>query len=131
MVNTKAFSLLELIFAIVIIGIISTVAVPKLLDTKDNAQAAIVQKDISTIISSVRAYYMVNDKLDNFDEALTLNPSTWNIENTTATYEDDNNSCVTVNIKNKKLDLIINDENDGDVCKKIIASGISSAEYDL
>ncbi len=131
MVNTKAFSLLELIFAIVIIGIISTVAVPKLLDTKDNAEAAIVQKDISTIISSVRAYYMVNDKLDNFDEALTLNPSTWNIEGTTATFEDDNKSCVTVNIENKKLNLIINDENSGDVCKKIIASGLSSTEYDL
>ncbi|WP_375723113.1 prepilin-type N-terminal cleavage/methylation domain-containing protein [Arcobacter sp. KX21116] len=131
MVSTKAFSLLELIFAIVIIGIISTVAVPKLLDTKDNAEAAIVQKDIATIISSVRAYYMVNNKLDDFKEALTLNPNTWNIEGTTAIYKDDNSSCVSVNIENKKLSVIINDENSGSVCEKIIASGISSSEYDL
>ncbi|RXJ78956.1 prepilin-type N-terminal cleavage/methylation domain-containing protein [Arcobacter sp. F2176] len=131
MVNTKAFSLLELIFAIVIIGIISTVAVPKLLNTKDNAEAAIVQKDISTIVSSVRAYYMVNDKLDNFEDALTLNPNTWEIDGTTATYEDDDTSCVSVNIENKKLNVILNDENSGSVCEKIIASGLSSSIYDL
>lgn len=131
MLNTKAFSLLELIFAIVIIGIISTVAVPKLLDTKDNAEAAIVEKDISTIISSVRSYYMVNDKLDSFDEALTLNPNTWEIEGTTATYEDEDKSCVSVNIENRKLKLIINEQNSGNVCEKIIASGLSSAEYEL
>jgi general secretion pathway protein G len=131
MINKKAFSLLELIFAIVIIGIISTVAVPKLLDTKASAEAAIIQKDISTIVSSVRAYYLVNDTLDDFEEALTLNKNTWEVKGTRAIYKDNETACVSVLVENKKLNVIVNEDNNGKVCSKIRALGVISTIYDL
>jgi len=128
---TKAFSLLELIFAIVIIGIISTVAVPKLMDTKANAQATTIKNDIATIVSSVRAYYLVNDELDDLTTALTLNQNIWEIDGTSAIYYDDEMPCVSVSIEDKKLNVIVSDENSGKVCEKIISSGVSSTIYDL
>ena len=48
--QSKAFTLLELIFVIVIIGILSAVAIPKLAATRDDA---IITKAISTV-SAVR-----------------------------------------------------------------------------
>ena len=44
----SAFSLLELIFAIVILGIIASFAVPKLMDTKDSALISTIKRDINT-----------------------------------------------------------------------------------
>jgi len=43
----NAFSLLELIFAIVVIGIISSFAIPKYLDTKNSAVVSTIKRDIS------------------------------------------------------------------------------------
>ncbi|WP_419764246.1 MAG: prepilin-type N-terminal cleavage/methylation domain-containing protein [Arcobacter sp.] len=127
----KAFSLLELIFAIVIIGIISTVAVPKLMDTKANAEVAIIKKDIATIVSSVRSYYLVNDTLDDFNSALTLNQNSWEVEGKTAIFKDNETSCITISIEDKKLNVIVADDNSGKVCEKIKDSGISSTIYEL
>lgn len=131
MVYKKAFSLLELIFAIVIIGIISTVAVPKLMDTKTNAEVAILKKDIATIVSSVRSYYLVNDTLDDFNSALTLNQNTWEIDGTTAIFRDGAVECITISIEDKKLNVIVADDNSGKICVKIKDSGITSTIYDL
>jgi len=131
MAYKKAFSLLELIFAIVIIGIISTVAVPKLMDTKANAEVAILKKDIATIVSSVRSYYLVNDTLDDFNSALTLNQNTWEIDGTTAIFKDNETACITISIEAKKLNVIVDDDNNGNICEKIKDSGISSTIYEL
>ncbi|WP_428024562.1 prepilin-type N-terminal cleavage/methylation domain-containing protein [Arcobacter sp.] len=129
--SKKAFSLLELIFAIVIIGIISTVAVPKLLDTKANAEAVTIKKDIVTIVSSVRAYYLINDNLDEFSSALTLNQNIWDVDGTTATFKDNQSDCISISIENRKLNVTVIDENNGKICEKIKASGVSSTTYDL
>jgi general secretion pathway protein G len=129
--DKKAFSLLELIFAIVIIGIISTVAVPKLMDTKANAQATTIKNDISTIVSSVRAYYLINDNLDDLNSALTLNQNIWEIDGTNAIYNDADANCISISIEDKKLNVIVNEENSGKVCEKIKTSGFSSIIYDL
>lgn len=46
-----SFSLLELIFVIVILGIIASFAVPKFLDTKDRATASAIKRDVDTAIT--------------------------------------------------------------------------------
>ncbi|PLY09226.1 MAG: prepilin-type cleavage/methylation domain-containing protein [Arcobacter sp.] len=131
MAYKKAFSLLELIFAIVIIGIISTVAVPKLMDTKANAEVAIIKKDIATIVSSVRSYYLVNDSLDDFTSALTLNQNIWEVDGITATFNDNETPCITISIEDKKLNVIVANDNSGKICEKIKDSGIASTIYEL
>ena len=41
-----AFSLLELIFVIVVLGIIASFAIPKFIDTKDSALVSTIKRDI-------------------------------------------------------------------------------------
>jgi general secretion pathway protein G len=49
----KSFTMVELIFVIVIIGILSAVAIPKLFATRDDAQITKIRTDVSTIRSAI------------------------------------------------------------------------------
>jgi len=59
----SAFSLLELIFMIVILGIIVAFAVPRFMDTKDSALVSTLKRDINTAINSIQSYYLLNQKM--------------------------------------------------------------------
>jgi general secretion pathway protein G len=69
----SAFSLLELIFAIVILGIVASFAIPKFLDTKDTALVSTLKRDVNTAINSIQSYYLLNQKIDNISDAMTIN----------------------------------------------------------
>ena len=131
MSNKNAFSLLELIFAIVVIGIVSSIAVPRLIDTKANAQAATIKKDVATIISSVRAYFVINENIEDLNSVLTLNQNMWDVDGNSAIYKDEENNCILISIEDKKLHITLFDDNNGKICTKIKDSGISSEVYDL
>jgi len=53
----KAFSMLELVFVIVIIGILAAVAIPKLWVTRDDAIVAKIRSDVSNIRSAISSKY--------------------------------------------------------------------------
>lgn len=53
----SGFTMIELIFVIVILGILAAVAIPKLAATRDDAKISKVKSDLSTIISDMGAYY--------------------------------------------------------------------------
>lgn len=127
----RAFSLIELIFSLMVIGIVASIAVPKLMDTKDGAQITAVKKDLTTIISSIRSYYMLNDSMSSLNDVITLNESIWKIDGTTATFSDGDSSCLTVSISEKVLSIDIDDTNSGKLCEKLVSSGIIDEEYDL
>lgn len=54
--NKNSFSILELIFIVVIMGILATVSIPKLLNTKDNASIIRVQNDLNVIQNGLKEY---------------------------------------------------------------------------
>ena len=73
----KGFSLLELIFAIVVIGIIASFAIPKYLDTRDEAVASTIQRDLATATTSIQTYYLTNRSISDITEAVQLNTNNW------------------------------------------------------
>ena len=58
----KGFTMIELIFVIVILGILAAVAIPKLAATRDDAEVAKVASNIQTLISDLGAYYTSQGK---------------------------------------------------------------------
>jgi len=53
----KAFTMIELIFVIVIIGILAAVAIPKLAATRDDAKIANIITNVRTLLRDAPAYY--------------------------------------------------------------------------
>jgi general secretion pathway protein G len=49
----NAFSMIELVFVIVIIGILAGVAIPRMMVTRDDAQITKLRSDVSTIRSAI------------------------------------------------------------------------------
>ncbi len=74
----SAFTQIELIFVMVIIGILASVAIPKLAATRNNAKLAATVHNMSVCITDVAAQYMANGT----DATATNHPSSCDIEKT-------------------------------------------------
>lgn len=59
----RAFTMIELIFVIVIMGILSAVAIPKLAATRDDADAAKSAMNMNIFISDITSYYTAHGSL--------------------------------------------------------------------
>ncbi|STA69865.1 N-terminal methylation domain-containing protein [Campylobacter ureolyticus] len=59
----KGFTMIELIFVIVILGILAAVAIPRLAATRDDAEIVKVGTNMTTIISDLGSYYTSQGKL--------------------------------------------------------------------
>lgn len=126
----NAFSLLELIFAIVLIGIISAFAIPKYLNSKDNALATTIKRDVITTVSSIQSYYLLNQDIEKIEDAVIINASNWEKENLKISFK----SCVELEvIKNDEssfIDLRVSNSNTK-VCEILKDMGIYSQKFDL
>ena len=128
-----AFSLLELIFAIVILGIVASFAIPKYIDTKDTALVSTIKRDINTAISSIQSYYLLNQKIDKISDTLTINDTNWTVTDTKLT---DKNSCLSLEIKTstggtKSIEVTVDDTKTTTICKKIQGAGLITTSYEL
>jgi general secretion pathway protein G len=126
----KAFSLIELIFIISVLGIIAAVAVPKLLDSRSNAVVTTIKQDIVTITTSIQSHYMLNNGIDKIADAVNINSKTWLITDKKLEYKDNEATCIVIEVLNSKLEITI-DEVSGEICKKLYDSGIRTVSYSL
>ena len=60
----SGFTMIELIFVIVILGILASVAIPKLAATRDDAKVSKTLSEVSTLVSEMGSYYTAQGKFD-------------------------------------------------------------------
>ena len=54
--SRKAFTMIELVFVIVILGILAAVAIPKLAATRDDAKVSLIAQNIGTAVGEISSY---------------------------------------------------------------------------
>ncbi|ERJ32226.1 Type II secretion envelope pseudopilin protein [Campylobacter concisus UNSW2] len=64
----KGFTMIELVFVIVILGILAAVAIPRLAATRDDAEVAKAATNLSTLLGDVGAYYTSQGKFGTLAE---------------------------------------------------------------
>ncbi|MFA6683682.1 MAG: prepilin-type N-terminal cleavage/methylation domain-containing protein [Arcobacteraceae bacterium] len=126
----KAFSVLEIIFVVVIIGIIAMLAMPKLGSISSDAKANTIKQDIYTLKSNLQSYYMVNQKIDKISDVVSLNSKIWSIEDKKTVFKENDKDCITLEIVNQTIKLTVN-KSAGKVCEKIENSGVTSETIEL
>ncbi|RAX54736.1 hypothetical protein CCY99_02960 [Helicobacter sp. 16-1353] len=75
-VNRSGFSMIELVFVIVILGVLAAVAVPRFVTTRTDAQVAMARSDIATVLKAIPARVFA----ENIDPTSSTAPdgfSTW------------------------------------------------------
>ena len=60
----KGFTMIELVFVIVILGILASVAVPRLAGTKADAEESAAVANLRTLVSDLNTYYVAKGSFD-------------------------------------------------------------------
>jgi type II secretory pathway pseudopilin PulG len=129
----QAFTIIEIIFIIVIISILALTAIPRLSATYDDAKVAVALNSISTLINDLSTYYTANEKYNSNIKYMTdvqnVSYSTlWDSISQSGIltyYTLDNNSnlepCVLFSIRNEEGNLTISNISapSGQICKTV------------
>ncbi|MCI6818689.1 MAG: type II secretion system GspH family protein [Campylobacter sp.] len=102
----KGFTMIELIFVIVILGILASVAIPRLAATREDAEISATVANLRTLVSDATAYYTAKGSFDtNTKWSEITNVPLTNAGGTNATNEAKlkagNQDCIGVQLVNK------------------------------
>lgn len=111
----QAFTMIELIFVIVILGIIAAVAIPKLNATRDDAELVKANQNITLLIGDLASYYTAHNEF-----ASDINTMT-NVALDKGVYKVKNKPCLEISLdeyyvvikkaknQDKVCDLVLDD----------------------
>ena len=108
--SRTAFTMIELIFVIVILGILATVAIPKLSATRDDAEVSKITQNIMTGISEIAAHAVSQSEV-NSDLSKMSNVISEMINNGTGVL-DEANQNVTVKVRGNDCIVVQVDTNE-------------------
>ncbi|MDD7090850.1 type II secretion system protein [Campylobacter sp.] len=102
----KGFTMIELIFVIVILGILASVAIPRLAATREDAEISAAVANLRTLVSDVTAYYTAKGEFGNNTKwseitNVPLGGATTNAINTGAKLKVGGKDCIGVQLQNK------------------------------
>ncbi len=130
----KSFTMIELIFVIVILGILAAVAIPKLAATRDDAETAKLTNQVQNAMKEMISYYTSQGGEINFSkiEKAKTSQIVFNdlISHGWVDVKDDNHSvlfsnkdtkrvCMNVYTNGYEIQIDINDSDDSTLCKDI------------
>lgn len=113
----KAFSMLELVFVIVILGILASIAIPKFSSTRSEAEAVSIQSDLTQALSAIQREVFVKNlsasaiTAESMMQIAGLSKSRWvavgnKIKLVKDGSVDSENDCVSLEFANQK-DLVL------------------------
>ena len=139
----KGFTMIELIFVIVILGILASVAIPRLAATREDAEISAAVANLRTLVSDVTAYYTVKGAFGNDTKwseitNVPLSSATGNAVNGTtasAKLKAGNKDCIGVRLVEKNgatpAHIVFSKEsNGGSVCTQVQSAEPLKAYFD-
>lgn len=130
--STNGFSMMELLFVLVIIGILASLAIPRISFSRNNALSIAIQSDIQTIISSTQEYAITNEFMPQnanpqwLVSHLRLSPQRWIINGDSLKIAkngilDSQNDCLSIRFEQANaLQILFNRNNNSNLCQNLL-----------
>jgi len=127
------FTMIELIFVIVILGILAAVAIPKLAATRTDASVAKISTNAASLVAELGSFYTAQGTFEGKDTAditnivLSTSQSSLADGDTITLPDDNNNTCITITF-NDVADgniTVAADATTSNVCKGVEAATTS------